>query len=252
LARDVTTAELADVTFPELRPREVHVWQAACDDTAEVFQTFLRILSPDELMRVRRLAMREDRRRFVVARGLLRTLVAAATGSDAFALRFTTGPHGKPGFVGPVFFNVAHSGGQVLVALSREHPVGVDVECVRDDIARPELAGAFCTIDEQDLVERLGDPAFFALWTLKEAWCKMTGEGLGAPLSATRIARCAADLEVGARFVRPLPEPVSFVRLDAGERYAAAVAMDGTSLAVHQYAWTPPTTSPTRCNGRRE
>ena len=86
---------------------------------------------------------------------------------------------GKPYF--PSFPNVhfswSHSGPYVLCALSGK-PVGADIERVRP--RRASLpAYAFTEAERRDY-RRLGAdwPAFYTLWTRKEAWCKYTGDGL--------------------------------------------------------------------------
>jgi phosphopantetheinyl transferase len=86
---------------------------------------------------------------------------------------------GKPYFpkAPGVQFNWSHSGPYVLCACSAK-PVGADIERVRP---RKDSLPAYA-LTERELAEyrRLGAdwPAFFALWTRKEAWCKYTGEGL--------------------------------------------------------------------------
>lgn len=89
------------------------------------------------------------------------------------------GAEGKPCF--PDFpqchFNLSHSGTLLLCALS-SRPVGVDIERVR-----PRREGLFryaLTQEEYDRFAALGGdwPAFYTLWTRKEAWCKYTGLGL--------------------------------------------------------------------------
>lgn len=75
-------------------------------------------------------------------------------------------------------FSLSHSGPWVLCALSRR-PVGVDIERIR---SRGEALPRYAlTPREYDRYTQAGGdwPAFYALWTRKEAWCKYTGQGLG-------------------------------------------------------------------------
>ena len=86
---------------------------------------------------------------------------------------------GKPFFPSrpDLHFNWSHSGPWLLCALSG-HPVGIDIEVVRP--RRPSLpAYALTEPDWAEYVRLGGDwPAFYTLWTRKEAWCKYTGDGL--------------------------------------------------------------------------
>jgi 4'-phosphopantetheinyl transferase len=74
-------------------------------------------------------------------------------------------------------FSLSHSGDLVLCALSGL-PVGVDIELVVP--RQPRLPQYALTGAEYARYEALGGswPAFYALWTRREAWCKYTGLGL--------------------------------------------------------------------------
>lgn len=89
---------------------------------------------------------------------------------------------GKPYFpsLPALHFNISHTVGYVLCALSRQ-PVGVDIETIRP--RRETLPRYALSPREYADYEALGAdwPAFYTLWTRKEAWCKYTGQGL-APL----------------------------------------------------------------------
>ena len=86
---------------------------------------------------------------------------------------------GKPYFPNhpDVRFSWSHSGPFVLCALS-DRPVGADIERIRP--RRDSLPAYALTEPELEEYRRLGAdwPAFFTLWTRKEAWCKYTGDGL--------------------------------------------------------------------------
>lgn len=92
------------------------------------------------------------------------------------------GKYGKPECEG-IYFNLSHSSDMVLCALS-ENPVGCDIEKVTD--APMEVAGQYFSKKERRYIEDAPDPAdadrrFFRLWTMKESYMKMTGEGINLP-----------------------------------------------------------------------
>lgn len=89
------------------------------------------------------------------------------------------GETGKP-LLNGVYFNLSHSGGMVALAVSAA-PVGCDIERLRS--APVGVERRFTAAERKYLcgftgVER--DRAFFGLWTAKESYLKMTGEGLSA------------------------------------------------------------------------
>lgn len=89
------------------------------------------------------------------------------------------GTRGKPYFVdSPVEFSITHTPHHAFCVLSHV-PVGIDAEEM-DRRVRPELAQVICSPKELARCQAAADPnrAVLALWVLKEAAVKCTGEGL--------------------------------------------------------------------------
>src|SRR5205085_12251591 len=80
-------------------------------------------------------------------------------------------------------FNLAHSGEIALVAVTRDHDVGVDVERVRPDADRWALVDHALTAPERHELQRIAPTArayaFLSMWARKEALLKAAGVGLG-------------------------------------------------------------------------
>jgi 4'-phosphopantetheinyl transferase len=147
-------------------------------------------LHDDECRRAGRFRLARDRRRYVVARGLLRQLLAARLGTHPRAVEFSYGAHGKPrlapGFAGAdLRFNVSHTGDFALFAFSRGQEVGVDVEAVVPVQDADAVARHFFTRSELRAYRALApqdrERGFFTCWTRKEATLKAIGGGLQSP-----------------------------------------------------------------------
>lgn len=95
----------------------------------------------------------------------------------------TVGQHGKPCIQGGPEFNISHSEGLVVLAVSEQGTLGIDLEKIRDinikDFLRyvPEVAD----LHLHHTPEQVKD-LFFDCWTQKEAVLKGSGKGLLAPL----------------------------------------------------------------------
>ena len=77
-------------------------------------------------------------------------------------------------------FSLSHTKGACLCALS-DAPVGVDIEPI---LPRRESLWKHCLTPEEFSrfqAQNGGWEEFYRIWTLKEAWCKYTGEGLMHP-----------------------------------------------------------------------
>lgn len=167
---------------------EVHVWRLTLDRPVE---TFRELLQPDEIVRADRFYFEKDRKHFAVARGFLRLLLARYLHSDPKSLRFAYGAWGKPALdaefrESSLRFNMSHSHGIALYAVTEGREIGVDVEYMRPDFATDDIARRFFSAFEFGLLCELPDhdrvAGFFRCWTRKEAYIKATGRGMSQPL----------------------------------------------------------------------
>jgi 4'-phosphopantetheinyl transferase len=175
---------------------EIHVWRAyvECDET-ELLQ-FEATLSMDEKARAERFVFPPDRNRFIAVHGILRELLGRYVGRPPADLEFDYGPQGKPSLSAQaqrsVQFNVSHSHGIALLAFALRRQLGVDVELVRPDIAREQIAERYFSPQEvmelRRLPPALQDEGFFLCWTRKEAYIKALGGGLTVPLDSFQVS----------------------------------------------------------------
>lgn len=84
-------------------------------------------------------------------------------------------------------FNLSHTRGGALLAISREQPVGVDLEAGTRQRPVVELARRYFAASESRCLEGLDASrrhgAFLALWSCKEAVVKAHGRGIGFGLA---------------------------------------------------------------------
>lgn len=141
------------------------------------------------------------------ARVALRLVLAGHIGIEAAHRPFAVARDGKP-FVQPrddgaaIEFSLAHCEAAAVIAVSRDGPVGIDVEAPRRvrisaDRRGMLLEAARSLAPEAALPEGPGEAQFLQAWVRLEALAKATGEGLGAllgrlgdaasPLAATQV-----------------------------------------------------------------
>lgn len=162
----------------------VDLWLAGPSSAGAVPEQMWGILSASEKDRADRFLRPEDRALFVMTRGCLRFLLGTAAGLAAEAVAFAEGPFGKPylsGINGP-HFNVSHSGAFALIGLSESRQIGVDIELMRRtgdalNVARRFFSAAeFRALQGHEPEAML--PAFYKIWTCKEAVLKACGVGI--------------------------------------------------------------------------
>lgn len=234
-----------------INAQEVHIWHLLAErltDTA-LLQTLHEVLSAQELERIRCLRHARDRTLFLLSRGLMRTVLASYLGCACHEVRFAANDHGKP-ILFPLadargslrlHFNLTHSRGAAALAVSLEREVGIDVEERGRRVDYLGLAERYFAAAEarhlRELPEDQRAEAFFAIWTLKEAFVKGIGRGLSFPLDAFCF-----DLDVKRLIAfRPLADFVCpdwhFHQFDLGERHCGALAVQGEKVKIEMRDW---------------
>ncbi|MGW7413493.1 4'-phosphopantetheinyl transferase family protein [Streptomyces sp. NPDC054863] len=211
-------------------PDTVKLWFCPNDELDEATGSRLagHWLDEHEHETARRFLFARDRRQYLVAHCLVRRVLALETGipeAEATIRRTSRGrpylrglradetfrtdrarPAGPPADVHELDFNLSHSRGYNVVASARGHRVGVDVECLDRSAARgfgpivesfaPEERAYLATIEAGSVRDR----ATLRLWTLKEAYAKARGLGLGLPFDSFAFE---LDEEQGVLGFRP-------------------------------------------------
>lgn len=227
--------------------REVHVWTAdpAAHATGCRTAEFYEYLSDTEKRRLGELRYYRDRLAYLVAHGLLREVLSLYSEFAPAQWRFATGRHGKPYINGPgsemrLCFNLAHTKGAVAIVVTEARACGVDVERIDSHYDAESLSGAVLSTREQRRWHAVPDGRraadFMESWTLKEAYLKGVGRGIGAGLTSIEVERCGRH---GARVVdpdaarHPAQWRLHYLHLDTGHVVAAAVgSVDARELPV--------------------
>lgn len=180
-----------------LGSNEVRVWIATVPADERRLAGVSRVLSPEERQRAERFKANEPRREFVFGRAILRQLLGASLNVEPTVPVFGYGPQGKPFLLHPagdakLGFNLAHSGGLVVIALASGRDVGVDIESIHQLDNWPDMAERIFSPRELRELRALPESqqleAFFNGWTRKEAYFKATGEGLTGVLPAVAVS----------------------------------------------------------------
>lgn len=172
----------------------VDLWITYLDDciTPARLAAYSRLLPQAETERAMRFHFQRDRDRHVVTRALLRTVLASIVGDRPEWLQFATGPYGKPFLqhdsdIGRrLSFSLSHTDDLVMLAVTQDHALGIDVENTRRQAPLDVVRRHFAEV-EVKAFEALVHPwqqtdLFWSCWTLKESLIKATGEGLHTPL----------------------------------------------------------------------
>ncbi|MET7702346.1 4'-phosphopantetheinyl transferase superfamily protein [Streptomyces sp. NPDC005485] len=176
----------------------VKLWICPNDDLAPALADLLAAhwLDEQERQTCGRFLFERDRRQYLVAHTLVRRALALEAGlaeTDLVIWRSSRGrpflrpsPGGLPRGGAHLDFNLSHAGGYNLLGIVRRHRIGVDVERLdRDEQALATITQTFARAEREWVAGappgRLRERRVLRLWTLKEAYAKARGLGLGLP-----------------------------------------------------------------------
>ena len=232
--------------------REVHIWLVDLDLPANRVQQMAQSLVENERLRAERFHFKRDKRRFIVRRAVLKTILGRYLQIDPSQIQFAHGTHGKP-FLSEIHgddslrFNLAHSHELALIALARGREIGVDLEHLRILPDAEQIAARFFSAREKATLETLStsrrQEGFFNCWTRKEAYIKATGKGLAQPLDQFDVSLAPGDSAV-LHYVEGSPDEASrwlLKSMTPAPGYVAALAVEGNNW--HLNCWQIPETT---------
>ncbi len=113
----------------------------------------------------------------------VRAVLAEYLNCDPHALRLQRGEHGRPHLLGDeLHFSLSHSGSWLLLAVARSVRPGIDLEMPRPRLRALAIARRYFSASEATWLAELApvqlEPAFYRLWTAREAVVKALGRGI--------------------------------------------------------------------------
>jgi 4'-phosphopantetheinyl transferase len=172
----------------------IDVWLAFHDETADphLHAEYRALLTPAERDQEQRFHFHDDRRRYLVTRAMVRTVLSRYLDVNPEDLRFASNRYGRPeiGNTGcekcGLRFNISHTRGLIAIGVTQHRELGVDVENVHARPVSIDIAERFFA--DTEVAELATVPPehrqdrFFEYWTFKESYIKARGMGLSLPL----------------------------------------------------------------------
>lgn len=174
-----------------LEEQDVHIWRIHSGFYDELKSYSEYFLSKHEQNRASRFRFRVDHDLFVIGRYITRILLAYYTESTPQSVKITPDSFGKPTCEKNLFFNISHSGDQLLLGFSNSE-IGVDIERKDPSVHIEKIVESHFSKNEFQEIKNCtkGERAdtFFQIWTKKESLIKAIGKGLSIPLKDFNVA----------------------------------------------------------------
>lgn len=216
----------------------IEVWYGDLDSMDPDYQENWKLLGVDEQCRAEKFTNAKQRNQYVVAQGMVRTLLSRYTKTEPQEIIFGKEDYGKPYLISDrsIDFNLSHSGSKLAIAVGHQCSLGVDIEIWKP---RLHLSGLVkkCFADEEimfweALPEEQKLQAFHDFWTKKESFVKAVGRGI-----AMGMNRCVISSKDPMRFlsipdVYGSPEDWKVIALNLGEGISGALSLPNRSCKI--------------------
>ncbi|WP_460049639.1 4'-phosphopantetheinyl transferase family protein [Sessilibacter sp. MAH2] len=159
-------------------------------DINAITQQWMYLLNDQEQDRYHRIRHQDTQTQHLIARVLLRKKLAEITQIAPENVCFNRNEFGRPSLVNSdrkIDFNVSHTQGIVIAAITNCGKVGVDIEIKKRKNHFIDIAEHYFHAKEVLALKEAGAEQielFFKIWTLKEAYVKALGVGLQKSLSS--------------------------------------------------------------------
>jgi 4'-phosphopantetheinyl transferase len=151
----------------------------------------LDLLNEEEKIRANKYRIEQKRKTYIFTKALLKTLLPyyAQKDSSKFICKNT---YGKPYIKkSDLYFNISHTQDMSIIAFSKQHEIGIDVESMHYDSNIMDISTKYFTKREKHWIDNLPKnkqkEGFLYCWVRKEAYIKALGLGLSLPLDSFHV-----------------------------------------------------------------
>lgn len=177
--------------FITIQSGDIHLWITRPEQHQEgaLLERYKSLLTPEELARQQRYRFAKDQHSALITRAFVRDTLSHYAAVQPQDWRFDKGEKDKPEIVNPPLplrFNLSHTQGLIICAITLEHDIGCDVEFIERNNDILGIADRyFSPLEIRELFSLPTEQQrsrFFDYWTLKESYIKAWGLGLAIPL----------------------------------------------------------------------
>lgn len=231
-----------------LENTQVHLWKAESSSSNIDSRTLWLTLSEDEQDRAKRFHRQVDGDRYIWHHATLHQILSRYLDLHPREINFQYSALGKPSLPKEInpnryCFNMSHSGDILIIGLTSNLQIGVDVERISSIPDMEAMVELNFTQTEIKAYSRLPETekqfAFFAAWTRKEAVLKAVGKGLQIPPGQIEVSMDPEESSPSVRLLDEVEGSVSFrlFSFRPAEGHQAALAVEGINWDVKAFQY---------------
>lgn len=151
------------------------------------YEKYNKYISSERVCRIQRFIFNKDKLNSLFAELLLRRMLVKYHKMNISQIEICYEPSGKPFLKNnEILISISHSENCVAIAISDE-PTGIDTEKISEYYE--EIVSDFFCKEEYKYINSSKNKCeeFYKIWTKKEAFTKINGEGLSIPLNSFNV-----------------------------------------------------------------
>ena len=222
---------------------EVHVWCVNLNVLDLDINCLKHILSKEENDKADSFHFKDDRENYIGRHAILRKILGRYLSLEPNNINFSYRSHGKPSLSNysngdKIHFNLSHSKGLVLYAMTRGREVGIDVERIIPGIMDEQFISNVFSQKElysiQSLPMDMRTNALFQNWTRKEAFIKALGQGLSYDLKRIDVSAALGEKSIISNRNSDADNSYcwSLRDIELGPGYAGSIVVEGYNWAL--------------------
>ncbi len=183
---------VSSLTIPypgEIRPRSVDMYEIDIKQIPRSPSHYLAYLSHEEHMRAANMGSQESRDFSVCSYGIRREILSRYLNINPGSISFRENAYGKPDITNQnhksITFNVSHSKDRLIIAISMNRDIGVDIQYINEGVPARRIAERVFSKTELDCLmaqnKKESFRTFYRIWTAREAYSKAVGMGFSLP-----------------------------------------------------------------------
>jgi 4'-phosphopantetheinyl transferase len=227
-----------------LQNDQVHIWRIDINQHLNDIINLLAILDNKEKQQAQRFKFNKDRNCLICSHAILRILLSKYLACVPKSITYEYNQYGKPMLSNnnnKLHFNLSHSHQKAIIAITKDNPIGIDIEYMQTKQSLAEIAKRFFAAQEYHEYKQLPNKqkihGFYNAWTRKEAFVKAIGEGITHPLKnfVVNLTPGTNAKILSIKNHETAPQDWQLHSFTVAEKYCAALAWEGTTKQLNFY-----------------
>jgi 4'-phosphopantetheinyl transferase len=159
--------------------------------SSQHFDSLIELLTDEEQHKIQQYKHKATQDTALITRAFARLVLAKYSGQTTSTISFKRNNHGKPELEKNshnIRFNLSHNNKLIVMAVCLNDDIGCDIEDPTRKINIEPISRRYFAKQEHQQLTALNNKSqqqrFFEIWTLKEAFVKATGIGIGLGLDS--------------------------------------------------------------------